>query len=66
MPRDYSAGENARKAKARRQHALDRRELREPSAPRVAAASATSFAVKTVDDETRRMIDEALAKRGRI
>ena len=63
MPRDFNSRERALKSKARRDHALARRDLREPSEPRETAASPTSFAVKTVDSETRRMIDAALAAR---
>ena len=46
--------------KARHQHALDRPELRDSTAPRVSPAGPTSAAMKVVDPETRRMIDEAV------
>lgn len=64
MPRNFKAGETMKRAKARRQSALDRTELRGDPTPRVAAASPMSMGVKTVDPETRRLIDEALARRG--
>ena len=64
MPRDFKASENTKRAKARRQAALDRPELRGPSTPRLSAAGPTSMAVKAEDPATRRLIDEALAKRG--
>jgi hypothetical protein len=63
MPRDYRPRELALKNRARRDNALARRDLREPSAARQAATSPTSFAVKAVDPDVRRMIDEALARR---
>jgi hypothetical protein len=64
MPRDYHPRESALKARARRQFALDRTELRRSSELRQSAVSPTSFAVKKIDIETQRLIDEALAKRG--
>lgn len=65
MPRDMRHGEHVRRVKARRALALARMELRGASDERVAAASPTSFAVKIQDPETRRLIDEALARRAR-
>jgi len=65
MPRDIRATQNTKIAKARRQAALARPEILQPSAPRVSAAGITSMAVKAEDPETRRLIDEALAKRER-
>jgi hypothetical protein len=62
MPRDYKPAENERRAKARRQHALDRRELREPSAPRQAPAGATSFPVKARDEATSAAITAFLSR----
>ena len=64
MPRDHSAAENTRMAKAKRQAALNRNELRQPSVPRVSASGPTSAPVKAEDPETRKMIDAALAKLG--
>ena len=64
MPRDPSARENRLKAKARRDHALARIDLRSPSVPRDAAVGPTSHAVKKIDIETQRLIDAALEKRG--
>lgn len=63
MPRDPSARENRIKAKARRDHALARIDLRTPSVPREAAVGATSHAVKKIDMGTREAIDAFLAKR---
>ena len=45
-----------KRAQARRDLALARVELREPSAPRRPAAGATSHAVKVTDPEIDRMI----------
>lgn len=65
MPRDYNPREAYLKAKARRDYALQRRELREPSEPRQAPSGPTSFPIKKIDTATQRLIAEALAKRGR-
>lgn len=51
-------------AKLKRADALDRPEIRGPSVPRRAAAGVTSAALKVEDPDVRRMIDEALARRG--
>lgn len=58
-----SASSTAREIRSRRQEALDRPELRGASVPRESAAGATSFPVKSEDSETRRLIDEALARK---
>lgn len=53
-------------AKARRSNmlrALERPELRQPSASRQPAVSPTAMAVKTVDPAIRALIDAALARR---
>ena len=63
MPRDPSARENRMKAKARRDHALARLDLREPSVPRTAAAGPTSHAVKMVDPEAAAAIAAYMARR---
>jgi hypothetical protein len=53
-----------RRAKARRQYALDRNELREATtAPRQPAAGATSFPVKVAAPEDRVAIDAFLEAR---
>jgi hypothetical protein len=49
--------------KMRYQLALDRPELRIATTPRRPAASPTSFPIKAEDPDTRRIIDEALARR---
>ncbi len=64
MPRNHRAKEIEKIAKAKRQSALERGEFRRPSEARVSAASQTSFAVKTLDDETSRLIAEYVEKRG--
>lgn len=64
MPRDYRAHENARMAKAKRQKALDRNELRAASVPHVSAAGATSAPIKAPDPETAAMVEAFLRKRG--
>lgn len=63
MPRDFMAAENTKRAKAKRQAAIDRPELLQPTTPRRSAAGPTSMAIKDEDPATRRMIDEALARR---
>lgn len=63
MGRRLLAHETARRAKARREGALARNELRQDSIPREAAAGATSFPIKAEDPATRALIDAALAAR---
>lgn len=62
MPRDYSQGENEKRAKARRAGALARNEFRYPSSPRTSPEGATSFPVKAEDPATRAAIDAFLAR----
>jgi hypothetical protein len=55
-----------RRAKARREYAMERHELRRQTlVPHVFPAGATSAPIKAADSETRRLIDEALARRVR-
>lgn len=63
MPRDLRAGENQRRARARREGALARVELRQESTPRTSAAGTTSFAVKAEDPATRAAIDAFMSLR---
>ena len=63
MSRRYSASEKAKRVRARQDFALERKELRQPSEPRTMPAGPTSFPLKAEDEATRRLIDEALAKR---
>ena len=51
--------------KADRQLALDRPELRQASVARTAPTGPTSYPIKAEDPDTRRLIDEALARGGR-
>lgn len=62
MTRRLTSSEISAKARSRRQFALERVELRFKSAPRVSAAGPTSLALKVVDPETRRLIEEFDAK----
>jgi hypothetical protein len=63
MPRDFKAHENDKRAKARREFALQRRDLREPSTPRAQAVGPISHAVKIVDPETERAIEKFLREK---
>lgn len=63
MPRDMRADENRKRAKARRDFALERNEFRYPSEPRIAPDGPTSFPLKADNIDDRRLIDEALARR---
>lgn len=63
MPRDLRANEHAKRAKARRAHALARIDLREPSSPRENAAGPTSPAVKVMDPAAAAAIEAFMAKR---
>ena len=58
-----NASQTSRLAKAKRQQALDRVELRSKSAERIPADSPTSFPVKAIPESLRAMIDAALTKR---
>jgi len=58
MSRRYSAGEKAKRARAKHELALERSEFRYPSQPREAAAGATSFPLKVSDPEVDRLIRE--------
>ena len=60
MPRDLRAHENQKRARARRDHALARLDLREPTTPREAAAGPVSHAVKVMDPEAARAIEDFL------
>jgi hypothetical protein len=63
MPRDLKAHENQKRSKARRDHALARLDLREPSVPRQPANGPTSHAVKARDPATAAAVEAFL--RGR-
>jgi hypothetical protein len=63
MPRDLKAHENQKRMRARRDHALSRLDLREPSVPREAAAGPTSHSVKKVDPDTAAAIAAFLRNR---
>jgi hypothetical protein len=61
MPRATKA--DPRLARLRRDTALLRAELRGPSEARVSPAGLTSFPIKAEDPETKRMVEEFLARR---
>lgn len=62
MPRNLAPHENMKRSKARREFALERRDLREPSTPRASAVGATSHAIKTIDPATQEAIAAFLAR----
>lgn len=64
MPRDLRANESQKRAKARREHALSRRELGQPTSPRVPAAGPVSMAVKARNTFDDAMIEEFLRAKG--
>ena len=64
MPRSLSHRDNQRRAKGRRDSALQRMEMERPTEARQAASGITSPAIKAEDPALRAMIDAALAKRG--
>lgn len=64
MGRPFRSNERERKSKARREHALGRLELREPSSPREPAASPISHAIKRRDPGVQAAIDAFLARQG--
>jgi hypothetical protein len=63
VTRHLKAHERAKKAKALREGALARAELRHPSANREAAAGATSYAVKARDPGVEAAVQAFLAKK---
>ncbi len=63
MPRDFRAHENAKMAKAKRQIALERNELRGPSTPHVSAAGPTSAPIKAPDPVELAMIEQFILNR---
>jgi hypothetical protein len=63
MPRNLKQHEHTKRSQARRAHALARLDLRQPSHPRENAVGPMSHAVKVVDDETKRLIQEALDRK---
>lgn len=65
MSRRYSPKEHDKMIRAKREFALERREIRGASERRAASSSPTGFAVKVVDDETLSMMDEFLARKRR-
>lgn len=62
MPRDLKAHENQKRARARREGALARREFAYPSEPRQPATGPTSFPVKKIDAAAEIAIAEFLAR----
>ena len=63
MTRTLKAYEREKRAKARREVALARVELREPSSPRIAPEGATSFPVKARDAGVDAAVEAFLAAR---
>jgi len=57
--------ERIKLSRNRRAFALERNEFRLPSEPRISAQGVISAPIKAPDPETRRLIDEALARRDR-
>lgn len=66
MPRDLRANENQRRAKSRRDSALARVELGQPTSPRVSAAGPTAMAVKARDASDDLLIEAWLKDKGEI
>lgn len=63
MTRPYSPSENAKKAKGRRQFAMDRIELRTPSVSRVPASGTTSAPLKARNDHDDALIADFVRSR---
>lgn len=65
MSRGFKPKDHEKRARARRQYAINRSEIDcTESSPRAAPSGITSFPVKIVDPETARMIAEFERKRG--
>jgi hypothetical protein len=62
MSRPYSPSENAKKARGRRQFALNRVELRRASEPRTPASGSTSAPLKARNDHDDSLIQDFLSK----
>lgn len=65
MPRDLRASENQKRARARRDHALARQELGQPTEPRIAAAGPVSMGVKVRSASDDLLIEAYLAQKNR-
>ncbi len=63
MARNYTPGENAKRAQGRRQFALDRVEFRRPSEPRMPAAGPISAPLKARVDADDGLIRDFLKRR---
>lgn len=63
MSKTRTHRQEALRARARRQGALERTELRQPSEQRDAAVGATSYPIKRQDPALAAMIAEALARK---
>jgi hypothetical protein len=64
MPRDLKAHERQKRTAARREFALARRDLREPTTPREPATGATSHAVKVMAPDAAAAIQAFLKAKG--
>lgn len=62
MTRSLRDNENQKRARARRDHALARQELGQPTVPRI-AAGVTSMGIKVRDPADDRLIREFLERR---
>lgn len=66
MPRHFNRRETMLKARAARQRALSRPELRrDEGVERISASGLISAPIKAENPDDRRLIDEFLARRGR-
>ena len=63
MTRRYNASETTRKARSKRQYALDRVELRAPSTPRIPASGPISAPLKARNDSDDALVRDFLARR---
>lgn len=65
MPRDMKASENQKRARARRDHALARQELGQPTVPRTSPAGVTSMGIKVRSASDDFLIEAYLAQKNR-
>lgn len=63
MPRDLRASENQKRARARRDSALARQELGQPTEPRTAPVGPTSMGIKVRSASDDLLIESYLAQR---
>jgi hypothetical protein len=63
MTRDFRSRTNDKRRRARRDSAMERGEIEQPTTPRESAAGPTSMAVKADDPVLRAQIEDAMRRK---